>query len=112
MQWYVDTSVVLHATLPWGDSRAAAWLDRVRAEGDAVFSSALLELELVRALRQAGQTVEIVDCGGGLGIGGRHEELPYSPDGRFVVSPRPVGTQFVVTLHGPRHRRRRTPERA
>jgi len=52
MQWYVDTSVVLHATLPWGDSRAAAWLDRVRAEGDAVFSSALLELELVRALRR------------------------------------------------------------
>jgi diaminopimelate decarboxylase len=32
--------------------------------------------ELVRGLRDAGQTVEIVDCGGGLGIGYRNEPAP------------------------------------
>jgi diaminopimelate decarboxylase len=32
--------------------------------------------EMVRALRAAGQTVEIVDCGGGLGIGYRNEPAP------------------------------------
>ena len=31
---------------------------------------------LVRILREAGQTVEIVDCGGGLGIGYRNEPAP------------------------------------
>jgi diaminopimelate decarboxylase len=32
--------------------------------------------EMVRDLRAAGQTVEIVDCGGGLGIGYRNEPAP------------------------------------
>jgi diaminopimelate decarboxylase len=32
--------------------------------------------DLVRALRSAGQTVEIVDCGGGLGVGYRNEPAP------------------------------------
>jgi diaminopimelate decarboxylase len=32
--------------------------------------------ELVRALRAAGQAVETVDCGGGLGIGYRNEPIP------------------------------------
>ena len=32
--------------------------------------------ELVRSLRAAGQTVEMVDCGGGLGVGYRNEPAP------------------------------------
>jgi diaminopimelate decarboxylase len=32
--------------------------------------------DLVRALRSAGQTVEVVDCGGGLGVGYRNEPAP------------------------------------
>lgn len=49
--WYLDTSVALHALLPTGDSRAAQWIDHAHATG-AIFSSALLELEMVRALRR------------------------------------------------------------
>lgn len=50
--WYLDTSVALHAILPGGDKRARTWLDAVRGDGDSVFSSALLHLELVRVLRR------------------------------------------------------------
>ena len=52
MRRYVDTSVALHAILPGGDERATAWFDSACAAGDELFSSALLELELVRALRR------------------------------------------------------------
>lgn len=51
MRWYLDASVALHAALP-GDRRARTWLDSNRARGDEVFSSTLLELELVRTLRR------------------------------------------------------------
>lgn len=52
MRWYLDASVALHAVLPGGDKRARRWLDAVRANGDEVFSSTLLHLELTRVLRR------------------------------------------------------------
>lgn len=52
MRYYVDTSVALHALLPGGDDRAAAWLDA--AESDELFSSVLIELEISRVLRREG----------------------------------------------------------
>lgn len=52
MRWYLDASVALHAVLPGGDQRARTWLDSVRANGDEVFSSTLLHLELTRVLRR------------------------------------------------------------
>ncbi len=52
MRWYMDASVAVHAVLPAPDRRARAWLDDVAAMGDEVFSSRLLELELIRALRR------------------------------------------------------------
>lgn len=54
MRWYVDTSVVLHAVLPWGDRRARQWFAAGRARGDEFFSSTLMSLELTRALRREG----------------------------------------------------------
>lgn len=52
MKWYLDSSIALHGVLPWGDERALDWLDSVRSSRDTVYSSALLELEVVRALRR------------------------------------------------------------
>ncbi len=52
MKWYLDSSVLVHALLPDGDPRARTWLETVRRHGDAVYSSALLELEMVRVLRR------------------------------------------------------------
>lgn len=52
MRWYLDASVALHAALAGGDKRARHWLDAVRANGDEVFSSTLLHLELTRVLRR------------------------------------------------------------
>lgn len=52
MRWYLDASVALHAILPGGHKRARHWLDAVRANGDEVFSSTLLHLELSRVLRR------------------------------------------------------------
>lgn len=57
MTWYLDTSVALHALLPTGDSRAAEWLDRASQEG-SVYSSTLLELELIRVLRRERLPIE------------------------------------------------------
>ena len=52
MRWYLDASVALHAVLPGGDRRARKWLDAARANGDEVFSSTLLHLEIARVLRR------------------------------------------------------------
>lgn len=57
MIWYLDASVALHALLPGGDPRAAEWLDRANQEG-AVYSSSLLELELIRVLRRERLPIE------------------------------------------------------
>lgn len=51
MRYYVDTSVALHALLPGGDARAIAWFESV--EGDELFSSTVIELEIARVLRRA-----------------------------------------------------------
>lgn len=53
-RWYLDTSVALHALLPWGDDRAGTWLDAAGAAEGELFSSTLLELEVLRALRREG----------------------------------------------------------
>lgn len=50
--WYLDTSVALHAILPWGDPRAQDWLESITRGGDTTFSSTLLQLESIRALRR------------------------------------------------------------
>lgn len=55
--WYLDTSLALHALLPTGDGRAAAWLDQANLAG-SLFSSTLLELEIIRALRRERLAVE------------------------------------------------------
>lgn len=52
MMLYLDTSVALHAILPWGDSRARTWLESVHDGGEDICSSTLLQLETVRALRR------------------------------------------------------------
>ncbi len=52
MRWYLDTSVALHAILPFGDPRAGAWLREREIAGDQLLSSTLLELEIARALRR------------------------------------------------------------
>jgi predicted nucleic acid-binding protein len=52
MRWYLDSSLALHAVLPWGDARARIWLDTIHRQGGEVFSSTLLELELIRTLRR------------------------------------------------------------
>src|SRR3546814_13525157 len=52
MRWYLDASLALHAVLPTADSRTRDWLDAVHAQGEEVFSSTLLELELIRTLRR------------------------------------------------------------
>jgi len=49
---YLDSSVALHAVLPGGDPRARAWLDDAIRHGEEVFSSSLLELEVIRTLRR------------------------------------------------------------
>lgn len=51
MLWYLDTSLALHALLPTGDTRASEWLDHAYRAG-SLYSSILLELEIVRALRR------------------------------------------------------------
>ena len=51
-RWYLDTSVALHAVLPFGDERAAAWIDSAFRRGDEIYSSTLLQLEITRALRR------------------------------------------------------------
>lgn len=52
MRWYLDASVALHVMLPGGDGRARNWLETVRLDGDEVYSSSLLHLELTRVLRR------------------------------------------------------------
>lgn len=58
MRWYLDASVALHAVLPWGDSRARPWLESMNRRRNALYSSTLLQLEVIRALRR-----EQVDVG-------------------------------------------------
>lgn len=55
--WYLDTSLALHALLPTGDTRAAEWLDQADVAGN-VYSSTLLELEIIRVLRREQLAVE------------------------------------------------------
>lgn len=52
MRFYLDASVALHATLPWGDARARAWLQTLDGQPAAVCSSTLLQLEMMRVLRR------------------------------------------------------------
>jgi len=61
MRWYLDSSVALHAVLPWGDPRARRWLDgQVETGESAVFASSLLHLEITRALRRERMDVTMV----------------------------------------------------
>lgn len=48
---YLDASVALHAVLPCGDPRAREWLESVDDERGELYSSTVLRLEIVRALR-------------------------------------------------------------
>lgn len=57
MIWYLDTSVALHALLPTGDGRAAEWIDQANRAG-GLYSSSLLELEIIRVLRRERLAVE------------------------------------------------------
>jgi uncharacterized protein len=59
MRWYIDASIALHAVLPGGDVRARRWLDATTQQGDEVFSSTLLHLELTRVLRREGLDVSM-----------------------------------------------------
>lgn len=52
MRWYLDSSIALHAVLPWGDVRALAWAQKIDASEDLLVSSTLAHLEVVRALRR------------------------------------------------------------
>lgn len=52
MRFYLDSSVAVHAVLPGGDPRARAWLVSTSAVANAVCSSSLLRLEMVRVLRR------------------------------------------------------------
>lgn len=52
MAWYLDTSVALHAVLPWGDPRARAWLQSFDGTDAGLCSSSLLQLEMVLVLRR------------------------------------------------------------
>lgn len=52
MRCYLDASVALHAVLPWGDPRARAWLESMDDQRGALYSSTVLQLEIVRALRR------------------------------------------------------------
>ena len=51
-RWYLDTSVALHAVLPWGDIRASRWLASLGEDANELLSSTLLSLEITRALRR------------------------------------------------------------
>lgn len=57
MIWYLDTSLALHALLPTGDARAGEWLDQASRVG-SLYSSTLLELEIIRVLRRERLAVE------------------------------------------------------
>lgn len=59
MRFYLDTSVALHAILPGGDDRAVAWLDTAQRDGDELFSSTLLHVEMARVLRRDGLDVAL-----------------------------------------------------
>lgn len=52
MRWYLDASVALHAVLPWGEPRARAWLESMDGQPEPLYSSTLLQLEVMRALRR------------------------------------------------------------
>ena len=52
MEWYLDTSVALHALLPGGDRRARDWIEQHYGTGGGISSSSLLQLEMVRTLRR------------------------------------------------------------
>ncbi len=52
MRYYLDASVAVHAVLPSGDPRARVWLASVLEKANAVCSSSLLRLEMVRVLRR------------------------------------------------------------
>lgn len=64
MTWYVDSSVAAHVLLPRGNPAAEAWFDDAAAPG-FVYSSVLLEIELIRTLRRENLPVawvsEVVD---------------------------------------------------
>lgn len=59
MRWYMDASIALHALLPGGNARARRWLDETTLVGNEVFSSTLLQLELIRVLRREGLEVSL-----------------------------------------------------
>lgn len=59
MRAYLDTSVALHALLPTGSPGAIAWFNEAAANGIDLFSSTLLRLELIRALRREDMSVAI-----------------------------------------------------
>lgn len=52
MRFYLDTSVALHAVLPWGNAKARAWLESLDGKPEGICSSTLLQLEMMRALRR------------------------------------------------------------
>jgi len=55
---YLDTSVALHVLLPWGDPRASEWL--AGTDGvDALYSSTLLQLEIMRVLRREQMALDL-----------------------------------------------------
>ncbi len=52
--FYIDSSVALHAIRADGAPEAKAWFDAVTKADEAVASSILLELEVIRTLRRDG----------------------------------------------------------
>ena len=112
MRWYLDASVALHAALPGGDRRARTWLDSMRARGDDVLSSTLLELELTRTLRR--ERIDVVRAqlvlrrvalvsidDGVLRVAGAIEPHVKSLDAIHLATCSMLGSGITVVTHDP-----------
>jgi predicted nucleic acid-binding protein len=110
MRWYIDASIALHALLPGGDSRARQWIDDVIASGDEIYSSTLLQLELLRVLRREGldvglarpllDRVNLVSIDDGiLRVAGTIEAHVKSLDAIHLATAAMLGSGVILATH-------------
>lgn len=52
MNWYLDSSVALHAVLTGGDPKAQTWIESSYGINGGIYSSTLLHLEMSRVLKR------------------------------------------------------------
>lgn len=110
IRWYLDASVGLHAVLPWGDPRAREWLESMDDQRGALYSSTVLQLEIVRALRRERldigfsrlvlDRVELVSIDDGvLRVAGSIEPHMKSLDAIHLATCSMLGSGVTVVTH-------------